>query len=114
MLLELKRWVIPPGHQALLTDVFWSELEEILEELGEQRSRRISYSNGIVEMMTPLSEHEDIDAQPNTLPFLSLLVFNHYVIVTSENSDYLAISGYIKRFARFCQRNYLLILIKSS
>ena len=59
MLLELKRWVIPPGHQALLTDVSWSELEEILEELGEQRSRRISYSNGILEIMTPLSEHED-------------------------------------------------------
>ncbi|AFZ43056.1 protein of unknown function DUF820 [Halothece sp. PCC 7418] len=59
MLLELNRWEIPPGHQALIKNVSWSELEEILEELGEARSRRISYSNGILEIMTPLAEHED-------------------------------------------------------
>jgi len=59
MLLELKRWVIPPGHQALLQNVSWSELEEILSELGESRSSRISYSNGVLEIMTPLAEHED-------------------------------------------------------
>ncbi|AFZ43058.1 protein of unknown function DUF820 [Halothece sp. PCC 7418] len=58
MLLELNRWEIPPGHQALIKNVSWSELEEILEELGEARSRRISYSNGILEIMTPLPEHE--------------------------------------------------------
>ncbi|MDR9404095.1 MAG: Uma2 family endonuclease [Halothece sp. Uz-M2-17] len=59
MLLELSRWEIPPGHQALIKNVSWSELEQILEELGEARSRRISYSNGILEIMTPLAEHED-------------------------------------------------------
>ena len=59
MLLELKRWEIPPGHQALIKNVSWSELEEILEELGEARSSRISYSNGNLEIMTPLPEHED-------------------------------------------------------
>jgi len=58
MLLELNRWVIPPGHQALIKNVSWSELEEILEELGEARSSRISYSNGSLEIMTPLAEHE--------------------------------------------------------
>jgi len=59
MLLELKRWVIPPGHQALLQNVSWSELEEILSELGESRASRISYSNGVLEIMTPLAEQED-------------------------------------------------------
>ena len=58
MLLELKRWEIPPGHQALIKNVSWSELEQILEELGETRSSRISYSNGNLEIMTPLPEHE--------------------------------------------------------
>ncbi|NJO76467.1 MAG: Uma2 family endonuclease [Leptolyngbyaceae cyanobacterium RM1_406_9] len=59
MLLELKRWVVPPGHQVLLQDVSWSELEQILEELGEHRAARISYSSGVLEIMTPLPEHED-------------------------------------------------------
>ena len=58
MLLDLQKIVIPPGHQALIENVSWSELEQILEELGEQRSRRISYSNGLLEIMTPLPEHE--------------------------------------------------------
>ena len=58
MLLELKRLEIPPGHQALIKNVSWSELEQILEELGETRSSRISYSNGNLEIMTPLPEHE--------------------------------------------------------
>ena len=58
MLLDLQKIVIPPGHQALIENVSWSELEQILAELGEQRSRRISYSNGLLEIMTPLPEHE--------------------------------------------------------
>lgn len=59
MLLELKRWVIPPGHQVLLQNVSWSELEQILDELGENRATRISYSNGNLELMTPLAAHEN-------------------------------------------------------
>jgi len=59
MLLELKRWVVPPGNQALLQNVSWSELEQILDEFGEHRASRISYSKGVLEIMTPLAEHED-------------------------------------------------------
>lgn len=59
MLLEFKRWVIPPGHQVLLQNVSWSELEQILDELGENRATRISYSNGTLELMTPLATHEN-------------------------------------------------------
>jgi hypothetical protein len=34
MLLELKRFNIPPGHKVFLEDVTWQEFETILEELG--------------------------------------------------------------------------------
>ena len=62
MLLELKRWVVPPGHQVLLRDLSWSEFEQIVDELGEKRAARISYSNGLCEIMTPSPEHEDSKA----------------------------------------------------
>lgn len=58
MLLELKRFNIPPSHKVLLENVNWQEFESILEELGEHRASRIAYGNGILEIMTPLLEHE--------------------------------------------------------
>jgi Uma2 family endonuclease len=58
MLLELKRFNIPPGHKIFLEDVTWQEFETILEELGEHRASRVAYDNGILEIMTPLPEHE--------------------------------------------------------
>ena len=58
MLLELKRFYIPPGQRVLLQDVDWSEFEAILEELGEQRAARIAYEQQTLEIMTPLPEHE--------------------------------------------------------
>ena len=58
MLLELKRFNIPPGHKVFLEDITWQEFETILEELGEHRASRVAYDNGILEIMTPLPEHE--------------------------------------------------------
>ena len=58
MLLELKRFYIPPGQKVLLQDVSWSEFEAILEELGEKRAARIAYEAKTLEIMTPLPEHE--------------------------------------------------------
>ena len=58
MLLELQRFTVPPGHKLLLHDVTWQEFEAILEELGEHRSARIAYDKGVLEIMTPLPEHE--------------------------------------------------------
>ncbi|HIK06355.1 MAG TPA: Uma2 family endonuclease [Trichormus sp. M33_DOE_039] len=58
MLLELKRIYVPPGQKVLLRDVTWQELETILEDLGEHRITRIAYDRGILEIMTPLPEHE--------------------------------------------------------
>jgi Uma2 family endonuclease len=59
MLLELKRIHVPPGQTVVLKNVTWVELETILEELGEHRAARIAYDQGILEIMTPLPEHED-------------------------------------------------------
>jgi Uma2 family endonuclease len=42
----------------LLSEVSWQEFEAILEDLGEHRSSRVAYDNGILEIMTPLPEHE--------------------------------------------------------
>jgi Uma2 family endonuclease len=58
MLLELDRIVVPPGQRVLLKDVNWQEFEAILETLGEHRAARVAYENGILEIMTPLPEHE--------------------------------------------------------
>ena len=58
MLLELERISVPPGQKVLLEKITWQEFETILDELGEHRSARIAYANGILEIMTPLPEHE--------------------------------------------------------
>lgn len=58
MLLELRKLNVPPGHQLLLKELSWQEFEAILQELGESRSARLSYSNGTLEIMTPLMGHE--------------------------------------------------------
>ncbi|MBD2569992.1 Uma2 family endonuclease [Anabaena lutea] len=58
MLLELQQIIVKPGQQMLLKDVSWQQLENILEEMGERRAARISYSDGWLEIMVPLPEHE--------------------------------------------------------
>jgi Uma2 family endonuclease len=58
MLLELRQLKIQPGQQLLVEDVNWQQFESILAKLGERRASRISYSNGRLEIMVPLAEHE--------------------------------------------------------
>ncbi|MEO0012889.1 MAG: hypothetical protein RLZZ535_1278 [Cyanobacteriota bacterium] len=58
MQVALEKIVVKPGQQLLLQDISWSDLEEILADLGEQRGSRISYSDGALEIMVPLPEHE--------------------------------------------------------
>jgi Uma2 family endonuclease len=56
--LQLRQLDVPPGQRVLFHDVTWNEFEAILDELGEHRCTRIAYSNGILEIMAPLPEHE--------------------------------------------------------
>jgi Uma2 family endonuclease len=58
MLLKLQQIIVKPGQQMLLQDISWQQLENILEEMGERRAARISYSHGLLEIMVPLPEHE--------------------------------------------------------
>ena len=55
--ISIDRINVPPGQKVLLSQVGWQEFEAILAELGA-RSARIAYDNGILELMTPLPEHE--------------------------------------------------------
>ncbi|BAG03926.1 Uma2 family endonuclease [Microcystis aeruginosa] len=58
MQLALEQIIVNPGQQLLLKDINWQKFETILSELGESRASRLSYSNGILEIMVPLPEHE--------------------------------------------------------
>lgn len=49
---------LSPGSVMTIPEVSWQEFESILQELGERRSARISYSNSTLEIMVPLPEHE--------------------------------------------------------
>ncbi|BAY36802.1 hypothetical protein NIES2111_11330 [Nostoc sp. NIES-2111] len=58
MLLELNQLIIPAGHQLLMKGISWATYKNILAELGENRNYRVSYSQGVLEIMAPLPEHE--------------------------------------------------------
>jgi Uma2 family endonuclease len=49
---------LAPGSAVTIPDISWQEFESILLELGEHRSARVAYSQGILEIMVPLPEHE--------------------------------------------------------
>ena len=59
MQVQLKQIVVPPGQQIIMTDISWQMYEQMLEEFGEKRGARINYSQGVLEIMVPLPEHED-------------------------------------------------------
>jgi Uma2 family endonuclease len=54
----LQQIEVPVGEHILLRDVSWEEFEAILEELGDRRSTRVAYFDGMLEIITPLPEHE--------------------------------------------------------
>ena len=56
--LQVRQLDVPPGQHVRFHDVSWLEFEEILVELGEHRASRVAYDNGVLEIMTPLPEHE--------------------------------------------------------
>ncbi|MBD2516712.1 Uma2 family endonuclease [Nostoc sp. FACHB-973] len=58
VILQLKQIQVPPGERIILEDVSWQLFEAILDELGEHRGSRVAYSQGTLEIMAPLPEHE--------------------------------------------------------
>ncbi|MCT7965376.1 Uma2 family endonuclease [Laspinema sp. D1] len=59
MEVKLKQILLQPGTQFLIYDVSWPMYEQLLEEYAENPGVRINYSQGVVEVMVPLPEHED-------------------------------------------------------
>lgn len=59
MLLELNQIIVLPGQQLLLKNISWQMYENILSELGEGRATKINYYQEMLEIVTPLPEHED-------------------------------------------------------
>ncbi len=51
MLFELNQLIVKAGHQLLVKDISWSAYKRILAELGDNRSSRIGYSQGMLEIM---------------------------------------------------------------
>lgn len=49
---------IPSVQRVILKNISWQTFETLLEEMGEKRGSRLTYDNGILEIMTPLMPHE--------------------------------------------------------
>ncbi|MCP9495915.1 MAG: Uma2 family endonuclease [Pyrinomonadaceae bacterium MAG19_C2-C3] len=50
---------LPAGSLVVLPDISWDEYEELLEQIGETRSVRLSYCDGTLQIMVTSSEHEN-------------------------------------------------------
>lgn len=57
-LVAIDRIQLQPGSCLTLDNLTWPEFEAVLEALGEKRSSRLAYYNGLLELMVPLPEHE--------------------------------------------------------
>lgn len=47
------------AEQRVFLKISWQTYTAMLHEMGEQRATRLSYIDGILEIMTPLGEHEN-------------------------------------------------------
>ncbi len=56
--IPIKNIVLEPGSVLTITDITWEKFEAILEELGEKRSARIAYSNGVLEIVSHSPAHK--------------------------------------------------------
>ncbi|MEW6211493.1 MAG: Uma2 family endonuclease [Acidobacteriota bacterium] len=50
---------LPAGGQIRVFDVGWDDYEQLLSDLGEGYSVRVSFNDGVLEVMSPLPEHEE-------------------------------------------------------
>jgi Uma2 family endonuclease len=46
-------------QRVILSNVSWQTFEQLLKELGDNRSSRLAYDEGLLEIMTPLRRHEN-------------------------------------------------------
>lgn len=48
-------------QRVILKNISWQTFEAMLSEMGEDRATRLTYTEGMLEIMTPLGEHENIN-----------------------------------------------------
>lgn len=48
-------------ERVVLTGVAWSTYESLLIDLADQSAPRLTYDEGVLEIMTPSAEHEDVN-----------------------------------------------------
>ncbi len=81
----------PIEQRVLLKNISWQLFESLLLEMGEQRSTRLAYYKGNLELMTPLWEHENrnrlIERLISTLVEELNLEFNPGGSVTLKRRD---------------------------
>ncbi|OKH27974.1 Uma2 family endonuclease [Chroogloeocystis siderophila] len=46
-------------QRVVLRNISWQTFTAMLDEMGEERATRLAYSDGMLEIMTPLGEHEN-------------------------------------------------------
>jgi len=49
----------PAEQRTLLTNISWQTFKAMLVDMGSERSTRLAYDEGLVEIMTPLMPHEN-------------------------------------------------------
>ncbi|MEA5507908.1 Uma2 family endonuclease [Halotia wernerae UHCC 0503] len=59
--------ITPAEQRVILHNISWETFNTILQELGENRSERLAYNEGYLEIMTPLGEHENTNRFINDL-----------------------------------------------
>jgi Uma2 family endonuclease len=63
----------PAEQRTVLHNVSWETFEALLRDTGEHRGSRFAYDCGILEIMTPLFEHENPKIQ-----------FDRFIFVLAE------------------------------
>ncbi len=48
----------PRADRVILHNISWQQFENLLADLGKSRAARVAYDDGMLEIMTPLPEHE--------------------------------------------------------
>ncbi len=60
----------PAEQKTVLENISWSTFEALLQETGANRGSRFAYDQGILEIMTPLWEHETAKISLDRLIFI--------------------------------------------
>lgn len=73
-----------PEQRTILNNISWSTFEAILKETGDKRGYRFAYDGDVLEIMTPLYEHENPRVQLDR--FIAILAEELEIEIKSAGS----------------------------